>query len=193
MTSIGSVNCLVLDFETTGRVGAWPNEPWQVGMIAVQGGRPVPATCFETLFCVGERPVNPHAPGLFHVRRPEIKAAPEWNSFLPQLCRQLQGTTLAAHNVSTERNILRDKAPLHRFGPWIDTLKLTRGAYPGLPSYKLEYLTDKLELTTAAEKLCPGREAHDALYDAVCCALLLCHLAHLPQWKNAPLERIVIT
>lgn len=193
MTNIGSVNCVVLDFETTGSVGAWPNEPWQLGMIAVKDGKPVAETCYETLFRVGDRPVNPHAPGFFHARRAEITTSPEWNTLLPQLCRQLHGTTLAAHNISTERNILRDKAPLHRFSPWIDTLKLTRNAYPGLPSYKLEYLSDKLELTPLAEQLCPGRLAHDALYDAVCCALLLCHLANLPQWKNAPLERILIS
>ena len=31
-----------LDFETTGTVRGWQNEPWQLGLVAVADGRPLP-------------------------------------------------------------------------------------------------------------------------------------------------------
>jgi DNA polymerase III epsilon subunit-like protein len=41
------------------------------------------------------------------------------------------------------------------------------------------------------ETLCPGRAAHDALYDAVACAVLLEHLLHLPAWTQCSLDTLV--
>ena len=49
---------------------------------------------------------------------------------LPELWAELQpwwcGGPLVAHNVSTERGIVRHAAPMHTIGPWIDTLTLAR-------------------------------------------------------------------
>lgn len=184
------INCVALDFETTGVAGGWPSEPWQIGSVCIKNGLLESGSCYESLIRVGERPVNPNAPGMFHSLRNKIRCAPEWNQLLPEINQLLKNRILVAHNVSTERNLLTDKAPLHRFGPWIDTLKLTRSAYPGLSSYKLEDLSKLLGLTAQADEICPGRNAHDALYDAICCGLLLTHLIHLPQWSDLPLERI---
>ena len=76
-------------------------------------------------------------------------------------------------------------APMHRFGPWIDTLKIARKAWPECPSYALEDLIEILGLRQRIETLCPGRGAHDALYDAVASAVLLEHLIEQPEWNGA--------
>ena len=112
----------VLDFETTGTVKGWPNEPWQLGLVKVQDGRILPETKWETLFRVGERPFSPRAVGRYAELREELARAPEAALLWPELASRLLGTPLVAHNCATERTVLTKLAPMSRFGPWIDTL-----------------------------------------------------------------------
>ena len=97
---------------------------------------------------------------------------------------------MAAHNAATERKYLQQAFPLHRCGPWIDTLKLARIAYPRLPSHALEDLATALRLTGQVQAACPGREPHDAVYDAVACAVLLVHLLGQDGWAHATVRAL---
>lgn len=180
----------VLDFETTGSLPGYPSEPWQLGMVRLEKGI-FQAEMFETLLHVGDRPFNPMAPGNHHALRPQLKVAPSFQALWPNLMPWLTGRLLCAHNIATEKHILHQQAPLHRFGPWIDTLKLARAAWPDAPSHKLEDLIPALNLQQQAAERCPNREPHDALYDAICCALLLLHILALPGWKNASPEALL--
>ena len=46
-----------LDFETTGTVKGFPNEPWQLGLVAIADGAPVASSKWETWFRVAaDRP-----------------------------------------------------------------------------------------------------------------------------------------
>ena len=89
--------------------------------------------------------------------------------------------------------MLRSAAPLHPCGPWIDTLKLSRAAWPDAPSHALEDLVPALGLAPAVAALCPGRGPHDALYDAWACAVLLVHLLSSPGWGNRSAEELAAT
>ena len=40
-------------------------------------------------------------------------------------------------------------------------------------------------------ELCPGREAHDALFDAIGCAVLLEHVLGLEGWGGVTVEQLV--
>jgi len=180
----------VLDFETTGSVAGYPVEPWQVGMVRVAGGRVCREARFESLIHVGERPFNPRAPGRHALLRAPLAAAPTADELLAVLSGWLTGTPLVAHNAGTERAMLATIAPLHRFGPWVDTLALTRHAYPGLASKSLEDVTAALGLAAQTQDLCPGREPHDALYDATACAVLLTHFLSLPGWEHVTVEAL---
>lgn len=174
----------VLDFETTGAVRGWPVEPWQVGMVRVRGGRVVAEERREHLLRVAEdRPFNPRAPGRHARLRHELAQAPDLASLWPDLAPWVAGVPLAAHNVGTERSVLQRAAPLHRLGPWIDTLRLVRQSYPQLASAALEDVVTALQLQPRLEALCTGRAPHDALYDALACALLLEHFLALPGWE----------
>ena len=168
---------IAIDFETTGVVRGWPNEPWQLGCVAVVDGRPVPDTCWETYFQIPpDRPFSPRAPGRWAELRDVLAAAPSFAEAWPDLSDRLAGRPLVAHNAATERTILEKRAPLAPFGPWNDTLTLVRARWPQLPSYALGNLISTFGLQAEVDALCPGRTWHDALYDACAGAVLFCHV-----------------
>ena len=181
----------VIDFETTGVVPGYPEEPWQIGFAALERGRLVAERRLELLLGVGRRPFNPCAPGRHAQVREALAEARPLQELWPELRPWVEGRVLCAHGASTEKRLLRKAFPLHRAGPWLDTLKLCRLACPAAPSYRLEDLLAHLGLRARADALCPGLEPHDALYDAVGCGLLLEHLLGLEAWKDIPLETLI--
>ena len=169
-----------IDFETTGAVPGYSNEPWQLGMVDVVNGVLAPQTKWETLFRVGDRPFSPRAVGRYADIRDKLAVAPSPFELWPVLARRLVGVPLAAHNAGTERTVLTRLAPLTRFGPWVDTLKLGRRLYPRLASHRLGEFVVALGLQPRVDAVCPGRTWHDALYDACAGAVLLEHFLSLP-------------
>jgi len=177
----------VIDFETTGAVAGYPVEPWQIGIVTVDHGQVQAGSFFESLMQIGDRPFNPRAPGRHALIRRELKLAPAPGELWPEIATWLGCRALAAHNTGTERAVLGRLAPLHRLGPWVDTLHLTRRSYPAFASKALECVVAELHLAGRVAALCPGRAAHDALYDACACAVLLEHYLALPGWENVTL------
>lgn len=146
-----------IDFETTGYEHGASNEPWQLGLVLVDGAGNVKETK-EWFF---RSSLKPDAPSMME----------QWEGFYPFLA----GRRLVAHNVSTERTILTRAAPLTRWGPWVDTLKIAKAKYPRLPSYALGDLCSLFGVAPVLE----GRTWHDALYDALACAALAVKLKAL--------------
>ena len=145
---------VALDFETTGYENGQNNEPWQLGVAVVRDLEIVEVR--EWFFGT---PLTPDAEPLLA----------QWSSFHPYLA----GRRLVAHNIATERTILTRTAPLTKWGPWTDTLKVAKARYPKMPSYALGELCTAFGLVPQIE----GRTWHDALYDAVACARLAGFLA----------------
>ena len=181
-----------IDFETTGAVPGLPNEPWQVGVVSFPADAEtirhsafgIRHSSFESLLRVSpDRPFNRWAPGRHARIRAELAAAPALGDLWPEFAPLLAGPVVA-HNVGTERSLLQAAAPLHVPGPWIDTLALARRAWPAAPSHALEDLVPALGLRPRLESFLPGREPHDALYDALACALLLLHILEQPGWGS---------
>jgi len=143
-----------IDFETTGYENGEKNEPWQLGLALVRDGAVV-----ETREWFFGTALTPDAQPIFDL----------WDDFAPHLI----GRRLVAHNIATERTILTRLAPLTKWGPWVDTLKLARARYPKLPSYALGDLCAMFGCVPDI----PGRTWHDALFDAVACANLASVLA----------------
>ena len=180
-----------LDFETTGTVPGWPVEPWQIGLCEVRFGQGV-SNLFSALLGVSaERPFNRFAPGRHSRIRDELAASPTLPQIWDEVAPRLVGRPLVSHNIGTERSILRKAAPLHAFGPWVDTLALARRIAPGLPSYALCDLVPHFGLEAAVDAVCPGLAAHDACYDAVACGLLLLRFLSLPALSEVWLSQIV--
>ncbi len=179
-----------VDFETTGAVEGYPIDPWQLGIVRIRDGRVCTKEAFESLLQVRDRPFNPRAPGRHAQLRKQLAQAPAPGVLWPELSAWVTDVPLVAHNTGTERTVLNRLAPLHRLGPWIDTLTLTRRAYPGLASKALDAVVATLGLTGRVQALCPGRAAHDALYDAFACAVLLEHFLALPGWERVTVDAL---
>ncbi|MBQ6136854.1 MAG: hypothetical protein IJI73_05740 [Kiritimatiellae bacterium] len=152
---------VAIDFETTGFEDGGTNEPWQLGYARVSGGGIVESG--EWFFDVEGAPPRAH----------EADALGTLQSSFETWSPALVGVRLAAHNIACERTILTRTAPLTKWGPWVDTMKLARARYPGLPSYRLGDLCEMLGCVPQIE----GRTWHDGLYDAVACASLALRLA----------------
>ena len=185
-----------LDFETTGSVPGFRNEPWQIGLCSLD----FPADPASTLpppddidgswlRVAADRPFNRYAPGRHAQLRDVLAESPLLSDLWPDLAPRLS-LPLVAHNIGTERSVLADAFPLHPFGPWIDTLVLSRLAWPGLSSYALEDLVPHLGLLDELTELCPHWAPHDARYDAVAAALLLRHLLAQPGWNGLSPEEL---
>ena len=142
-----------IDFETTGYEDGRTNEPWQLGIAIVRDLEIV-----ETReFFFGTAMTPDFEPMM-----------DQWEDWQPLLADR----RLVAHNIATERTILTRVAPLTKWGPWTDTLKLAKARYPNLPSYALG---DLCEMFGCVPQMA-GRTWHDGLYDAVACAKLAIQL-----------------
>jgi len=177
----------VLDFESTGVVTPYPDEPWQLGMVSVAHGRIVSASCYTSLLHVGDRPFSRHAPGRHVSLRAQLAGAPRLPDLWPALRPRLTATPLAAHNTATEKRFLRAAFPMHPLGPWIDTLKLSRMAFPTLHAHTLTDVLASLNLESRVREVLAEGEPHDALYDAVGCAAVLEAILAMPGWEQATL------
>ena len=154
---IREVELTALDFETTGSVRGFPNEPWQIGIVSLKAGCVDGDSMFESLLKVDDsRPFNPHAPGRHAQLRDQIAVAPDPSTLWFQIQGRLTRGPLCAHNVGTEKKFTRILAPMHRFGIWIDTLRLARIAWPGCASYALEDLMVVLRLKDRVDQWCEG-------------------------------------
>ncbi len=183
---------VVLDFESTGACEGHPNLPWQIGAVFFRHGRVLPEHCLVSHLRVPEsHPFNPYAPGRWAALRAELAQSPSLLELWPQLSPWLTGRPLAAHHAPTERSLLRHTFAFHDFPHWVDSLVLARAAYPGLESYQLGDLLGTLGLVEKTCRACPGREAHDALFDAVACGYLLEHILSQPGWRDARLDDLI--
>lgn len=154
-----------IDFETTGFDYGCTNEPWQLGIAVVRGGEIVEAK--EFFFDVEGAPERAH----------ESDALGTLLSSFDIWAPSLLGQRLVAHNIACEKTILTRAAPLTKWGPWTDTMRLAKTRYPGLPSYALGDLCSMFGCVPEME----GRTWHDGLYDAVACAKLAFVLGLAPS------------
>lgn len=182
----------VIDFETTGSVPGWPVEPWQIGMVRMRNGKVVPEEAFDAYLRIApDRPFNPRAPGRHAALRDTLAASPTAQELWPELLPWFRVNAVVAHNIGTERSQLAAIAPMHRIGPWIDTLTLVRKSFPQLASKALGDVLQAFGLVSRVDALCPGRAVHDALYDAIGCAVLLEYFLAFPGWERLAVENLV--
>ena len=155
---------VAIDFETTGYENGGKNEPWQLGLAIVRGGAIVETREFFFDIAYPLRTGRDLTPGV--ATRDFLSTFPDWSPLL-------MGQRLVAHNIACEKTILTRTAPLTKWGPWVDTMKLAKARYPKLPSFALGDVCEALGCVPQMA----GRTWHDGLYDAVACAELALRLA----------------
>ena len=173
-----------LDFESAGER---PNEagvPIQIGIAWMQDNAPEPSSFFRS-YLKAERPVTWMAQQIHGIGSEQLGDAPNLLSLWPEVKGRLGKRWIVAHGGGTERRFLR-AFPLHGFGPWIDTLTLSRKILHGRSSYALSDLATELSLEEEAIRLLPDFRWHEALSDAVASLLLLRKLIEITGIADHP-------
>lgn len=159
-----------LDFETTGLSGK-TDKVTEIGAVKVIDGQVVQR--FSTLVNPG-RPIPPRVVALTGISNDMVEDHPRIHELLPLFMGFLGELPLVCHNAKFDCKFLeRDLALMGRYidNPVADTLQIAKLVCPGLPSYKLSYLTEHFSI--------PLRDAHRAWCDAEATARLYLHLQEL--------------
>lgn len=177
---------IVFDTETS---GLYPEEGAQIVQIALLAmdselnelGR------FTTV-------VNPHGDvgksDLHGVTKSRAFFAPDFRDISKNLHATLAGKALVAHNSDFDEKFIRME--FSRVGmdlpdaQFIDTLGLARRHIKGVLNYKLITLVDQLGIEVSDA---PSGGAHDAMYDALCCAELLKEICLRAEIDPASLKK----
>jgi len=186
---IRDISFAAIDFESAGEK---PNEvglPVQIGIARMEGLTPLADSFFRS-YLRSERP-GAWAPSRIHgITDADLREAPDLLSLWPQIKGLMGGRHVVAHGSGTEKRFLR-AFPMHGFGPWVDTLTLSRKILPGRKSYALSDLAAELALEEEARLLIPGFRWHEALSDALASLLLLRKLIELAGIADHPGEALV--
>ncbi|MBM3862907.1 MAG: 3'-5' exonuclease [Verrucomicrobia bacterium] len=185
MRAIRHCRFTAIDFESAGAARGQTDVPVQIGLAcwSVDAGHGESFVSHLTT----DRPVLWSARKVHGIRDEDLTCAPTLLSLWPELRARLDGAVVVAHGKGTEKRFLR-AFPGHGFGPWVDTLTLSRAVWPDLPDHALGSLCDALSLTDAVRALVPARSWHDALFDATASLVVLARLIELLSLADQPAE-----
>jgi DNA polymerase-3 subunit epsilon len=158
-----------IDFESAGIRRGGTDVPVQIGIAWMQ--RSEFCDSFTSFLCT-DQPITWAAHKIHGICARDLTGAPRLLELWPQIRRLLENRWIVAHGPATERRFLR-AFPFHGFGPWIDTLKLSRALWPEKKSFALGDLIAELGLQDELRESLPGFRWHDALSDAVASLVLL--------------------
>jgi len=144
--------------------------PVQIGVAQMRGD--VIADESLASFLATDQEITWSAQKVHGITREDLRGAPSLNDLWPRLKTLLQSRWLVAHGAATEKRFLR-AFPFHGFGPWVDTLKLSRALWPDLPSFALGDLIQAKGLEEELRGHHAGFRWHDALSDALASLVLL--------------------
>ena len=160
-----------IDFESAGASKGSTDVPVQIGIATMRGARGGLEGKFTT-YLASEQPIIWSAQKVHGIRTSDLTGAPRLLELWPRISPLLQHRWIVAHGAATERRFLR-AFPFHGFGPWVDTLKLSRAVWPDLPSHALRGVIRALDLEPEMASLHPEFRWHDALSDAIASLVLL--------------------
>jgi DNA polymerase-3 subunit epsilon len=185
-TLIREIPFASLDFESAGERANEAGVPVQIGIAWMQRLDPGPDSFFRS-YLRAARPVTWSAQQIHGITDRDLADAPDLLSLWPEVKGRLGGRWIVAHGSGTEKRFLR-AFPMHGFGPWVDTLSLSRKALPGRSSYALSDLVGDLGLEEEVRRYLPDFRWHEALSDALASLLLLRKLIELTGISDHPGE-----
>lgn len=175
----------VLDFETTG-MSADTDAVIQAGLVVVDGETGKTDAAFSTLVRP-DRPIPAWVTRLTGISDADVADAPPLEDAVARMVPLLHDAVLVAHNAAFDIRFLQTALDRCGYLPFagrvIDTVDLARLAFPTMPGYRLETLTQALGI--------PHGRAHRADHDAAAtAALLLRCLERLRQLPLLTLQRL---
>lgn len=178
----GAVPFAAIDFESAGTAPGQTDEPVQIAVVHWIGDE-MPVALNSHL--KPSRPVTWAAREVHGITDEQLQNAPRLVDLWPQVKSSLDRRWVVAHGAPTEKRFLR-VFPFHGFGPWVDTLTLTRAIYPSLPSHSLGDAITSLGLLDQIPS--KGFRWHDAASDALATLVLLRHLITVTNLQEESAE-----
>jgi DNA polymerase III subunit epsilon len=167
--TVAEISFAAIDFESAGIRRGSTEVPVQIG-IALMHQLEISENFGSFLFT--EEPITWAAQKVHGIRAKDLAGAPRLPELWPKIHHLLHDRWLVAHGSATERRFLR-AFPFHGFGPWVDTLKLSRAVWPEKNSFALGDLVQDLGLEDDLRTAFPAFRWHDALSDAMASLILL--------------------
>ncbi len=186
MAIIQQTEFAAIDFESAGVRPGGTDVPVQVGLGVLIGGELRMDLGFQSLIASPE-PVTWRARKVHGIVDKDLEGAPSMNELWPKIKTVLGGRWVVAHGASTEKRFLR-AFPFHGFGPWVDTLKLSRAIDPDLPSHALGDIVMHHGLLEELVSIIPDFRWHDAYCDAMASLVLLRHFISKLELGSEPSE-----
>lgn len=162
----------VVDVEGNGRI---PPEIIEIAVVLVSGAL-VNADGVQSWLVRPQNPITPIVTRKVHgIGNSDVEGCPQWTAVSPAVAQALDGRILVAHNAIVERRVLSEHLPDWQPPMVLDTLRLARALWPGLPGYGLDKLIEHAKLDTTAMQ---EQGYHRAGYDAWAAWQLLRRLIH---------------
>ncbi|MEO0453127.1 MAG: 3'-5' exonuclease [Verrucomicrobiota bacterium] len=178
-----------IDFESAGIQPGASEAPVQIGIAVMQGLQFQPEDSFRSyLRC--DQEITWSAAKVHGITKDDLQSAPTIMSIWPDVRKRLEGAVIVAHGAGTEKRFLR-VFPTHSFGPWLDTVSLSRRCYPDAKSHRLGDLIQAMSLEEEMASECPEWKWHDALYDSIASLSLLRYLILQMGWQEKLLSELV--
>ena len=167
----------VVDLETTGPKFEEGGRIFQFGCTIIEQGEIITQV---DLYINPETMIPYEIQQLTGVDKKEVKQAPYFDEIATTIFQLLDGKTFVAHNISFDYTYLvesfRELAGIEWSAPCVDTVQLAQICYPTIESYRLQDLTQLLEI--------PHKQIHSAGSDAYATAQL--YLNCLEELKQLP-------
>ena len=177
-----------IDFESAGAERGKTDVPVQIGM-ATWSTKNGHSDHFVSFIRV-DQPITWSAGKVHGIDADDLADAPALTLLWPHIKTILSNRIVVAHGHGTEKRYLR-AFPSHGFGPWVDTLQLSRAAWPELPSHGLGDVCEHFSLTRAVTEMVPEKTWHDALYDAAASLVLLEYLIEEFNLANQSIDLLL--
>lgn len=168
---------LVVDVEGNGTT---PPDLVEVAALPISEGHPDKSTAGAWL-TRPNRPVTPFATRVHGLTNQYLADKSAWAETADQVHRFLGTAWICAHNAHVDYRVLKAHLPRWEPAGVLDTLRLARATFPGLPGYGLDSLIAhvKPDLSGAPAK------RHRATFDAFATAQLLIAMAdHWDTWDQ---------
>lgn len=159
----------VVDVEGNGQN---PPEIIEIAVLPVDG--PTTPGALRSWLIQPQQPVTPIVTRKVHgISNADLADCPSWSEAAGEIDEALRGRVLIAHNASVEHKVLAAHLPDWHPPLILDTLRLARTVWAGLPSYGLDKLIERGQLDTDSVA---GQGYHRAGYDTWAAWQLLCAL-----------------
>ncbi|MEU1592861.1 3'-5' exonuclease [Streptomyces sp. NPDC005708] len=160
---------LVVDVEGN---GTNPPDLVEVAALPIRGGTPDKTTANAWL-TRPNRPVTSFATQVHGLTNDDLANKPAWTEIASKVQAFLGTAWICAHNAHTDYRVLKAHLPTWEPAGVLDTLRLARTTFPGLPGYSLDKLIKHVQPDLSQA---PGHR-HRATFDAFATAHILIAMA----------------